>query len=115
MNPVYAMLHGRTWVLAAGLLFGIVSAFAMPAAAAPELIPVEVSLPLPEELSSVLRNLKDAHGFSATFQQSLQFSDGSRQQYRGELDVLPPGRFRWRYIEPFEQLFISDGFFHLAL
>jgi len=75
-----------------------------------EVFPVTPALPLPAELSSVLRNLKAAGGFSAVFTQTLQFSDGSRQYFTGELDVLPPGRFRWRYIEPYEQLFISDGF-----
>lgn len=75
-----------------------------------EVYAVSPSLPLPAELSSVLRNLKQAGGFSAEFTQSLRFSDGSSQSYRGELDVLPPGRFRWRYTEPYEQLFISDGF-----
>ncbi|MDQ6972117.1 MAG: outer-membrane lipoprotein carrier protein LolA, partial [Mariprofundaceae bacterium] len=70
----------------------------------------DVSLPLPAELSGALRGLAKAQGFSARFSQTLQFSDGSQQNYRGELDVLPPGRFSWRYSEPFEQLFISDGF-----
>ena len=107
MSPMHAMQCCRIWVLAAGLLFGVVSAYSQTAAA--EVLPVEASLPLPEELSSVLHNLKDARGFSASFIQILSFSDGSRQQYSGELDVLPPNRFRWRYIEPFEQLFISDG------
>jgi len=75
-----------------------------------EVFAVTPALPMPEELASVLKNLKDAHGFSAEFSQTLSFSDGSSQLYRGEVDVLPPGRFRWRYIEPYEQLFISDGF-----
>jgi len=75
-----------------------------------EVFAVTPSLPMPAELSSVLQNLKDAHGFSAGFSQTLTFSDGSSQLFRGEVDVLPPGRFRWRYIEPYEQLFISDGF-----
>ncbi|MDQ6966911.1 MAG: outer-membrane lipoprotein carrier protein LolA [Mariprofundaceae bacterium] len=85
-----------------------------PAASEPadgvEVFPISPSLPMPEELASVLQNLKDAGGFSAGFSQTLKFSDGSSQMYRGEVDVLPPGRFRWRYIEPYEQLFISDGF-----
>jgi len=98
-----------------GLLFGVL--IAGPAhAGAPqgnalaEVVAVEKPLPLPDELSSMLHTLKAARGFSAHFRQSLRFSDGSKQLYRGELDVLPPGRFRWRYIEPFEQLFVSDGF-----
>ena len=97
------------------LLFGVLMAGPAYAAASQEdaqaeVFPVEKSLPLPDELSSMLHTLKNAHGFSARFRQTLSFSDGSKQLYRGELDVLPPGRFRWRYIEPFEQLFVSDGF-----
>lgn len=76
----------------------------------PEVRPVTQPMKMPAELSRLLRNLKDARGFSAAFRQTLQFSDGSKQTYRGELEVLPPGRFRWRYTEPYEQLFISDGF-----
>lgn len=64
---------------------------------------------MPAELSNVLHALKNAPGFSAEFTQSLIFSDGSVQHYQGELDVLPPGRFRWRYSKPYEQLFVSDG------
>jgi len=106
---------GSTLVMSVGLLFGVL--IAGPAhAAAPqgdalaEVLSVEKSQSLPDELSSMLHTLKNAHGFSARFRQTLRFSDGSKQLYRGELDVLPPGRFRWRYIEPFEQLFVSDGF-----
>lgn len=109
MKPLQAMLRCKTWVLAAVFLFGVVPIFPQTVVAEAEALPVDASLPLPEELSSVLRNLKDAPGFSASFNQLLSFSDGSQQQYHGELDVLPPNRFRWRYVEPFEQLFISDG------
>ena len=76
----------------------------------PQVRPVTQPGKMPAELSHLLQNLKDARGFSAAFRQTLHFSDGSQQAYRGELDVLPPGRFRWRYTEPYEQLFISDGF-----
>jgi outer membrane lipoprotein carrier protein len=75
----------------------------------PEVIPVATFLPMPAELSGMLHALKNAPGFSASFSQSLIFSDGSEQHYQGELDVLPPGRFRWRYAKPYEQLFVSDG------
>jgi len=103
------------YVMVIGLLsgpwcMGCMHASAANANDAPTVIPVTPPMPLPVELSSVLRNLKDAHGFSASFSQTLQFSDGSQQSYRGKVEVLPPGRFRWLYTEPFQQLFISDGF-----
>jgi len=102
-------------VLSFTLLFSMqlgmpLQALALPDDDMTEVLPVEVAIPMPAELSSMLQRLNKVNGFSAKFQQSLLFSDGSEQHYRGELDVLPPGRFRWRYIEPFEQLFVSDGF-----
>lgn len=64
---------------------------------------------LPPELAAALNRFTGARGFSCNFEQTIRFSDGSRQVYRGALAVLPPGRFRWRYSEPYEQLFVSDG------
>jgi len=68
-----------------------------------------MAAPLPAELTRALNQLTRAHGFSARFEQTIRFSDGTMQRYRGEVDVLTPGRFRWRYAEPYEQLFVSDG------
>jgi len=65
--------------------------------------------PLPEDLARTLNQLADAHGFSSQFEQTIRFSDGGMQAYKGELAVLQPGRFRWRYTKPYEQLFVSDG------
>jgi len=64
---------------------------------------------LPSELVGVLDHFVALKGFSCSFEQTIRFSDGSRQVYRGDLAVLPPGRFRWHYSEPYEQLFVSDG------
>jgi len=68
-----------------------------------------IAAPLPAELTHALDQLIEAHGFSARFEQTIRFSDGTMQRYRGEVDVLTPGRFRWRYTEPYKQLFVSDG------
>ncbi len=72
--------------------------------------PLHAAAPMPSELAKALKSLAQAGGFSAAFTQRIRFSDGSVQRYRGEVDVLTPGRFRWRYVQPFEQLFVSDGF-----
>ncbi len=64
---------------------------------------------LPPELADALNRLAGAKGFSCQFEQTIFFSDGSRQRYQGTLAVLPPGRFRWRYSRPYVQLFVSDG------
>jgi len=92
-------------MVVAGVLIGFFPHVALRAQA-----DVSVQQPLPAELNGALKSLARAGGFSAEFTQAIHFSDGSMQRYRGEVDVLTPGRFRWRYIEPFEQLFISDGF-----
>jgi len=31
------------------------------------------------------------------------------QQTRGRLQILRPGRFRWTYEEPYQQLIVTDG------
>jgi len=68
-----------------------------------------VAAPLPAELVRALSQLTKAHGFSAQFEQTIRFPDGTMQTYKGELAVLQPGRFRWRYTSPYEQLYVSDG------
>ncbi|MDQ6960855.1 MAG: outer-membrane lipoprotein carrier protein LolA [Mariprofundaceae bacterium] len=68
-----------------------------------------IAAPLPAELARTLNQLGRARGFSGQFEQTIRFSDGTMQRYRGEVDVLTPGHFRWRYTEPYEQLFVSDG------
>jgi len=64
---------------------------------------------LPADLKQALDRLAAAPGFTARFEQVIRFSDGSEQRYRGEVAVERPGRFRWRYETPYEQLYVSDG------
>jgi len=68
-----------------------------------------MAAPLPAELAHALNQLAGGGGFSSQFEQTIRFSDGTMQAYKGELAVLQPGRFRWRYTDPYEQLFVSDG------
>lgn len=70
---------------------------------------VATAAPLPPDLIGALSRLTAAHGFSGQFKQTIRFSDGTMQTYQGEMAVLQPGRFRWHYIKPYEQLFVSDG------
>jgi len=65
--------------------------------------------PLPVDMTRALNRLTEAHGFSSQFEQTIRFSDGTMQTYKGDLAVLQPGRFRWRYTKPYEQLYVSDG------
>ncbi|MDX8410318.1 MAG: outer-membrane lipoprotein carrier protein LolA [Mariprofundaceae bacterium] len=93
--------HGRQWLwfmCAAVLIYAITVHVA--AAHAEE---------LPEQLSATLERYASLGGFSCEFSQSLEFHDGLTQTYEGDLAVLPPKRFRWRYHLPYEQEFIGDG------
>jgi outer membrane lipoprotein carrier protein len=64
---------------------------------------------LPPELRDVLTRISGLPGFSCHFQQAIIFSDGTEQHYSGTLAVLPPNRFRWQYVKPYEQLIVSSG------
>lgn len=67
------------------------------------------SATLPERLSTTLERYAGLRGFSCAFSQNLEFHDGQVQTYEGDLAVLPPKRFRWRYRLPYEQEFVGDG------
>lgn len=59
------------------------------------------------ELKQYLAGLKS---FEADFVQTLRDSRGQeREQAKGRLYLEKPGRFRWEYREPAEQLIVSDG------
>ncbi len=64
---------------------------------------------LPPELAKALQRLAGIGGFSCRFEQRIRFHDGGEQVYRGSLAVQRPGRFRWRYDDPYVQVFIGDG------
>ncbi|MFQ5355173.1 MAG: outer-membrane lipoprotein carrier protein LolA [Mariprofundaceae bacterium] len=65
--------------------------------------------PLPQKLSDAIHRISELSGFSCRFQQSIIYSDGSKQHYSGSLAVLPPDSFRWQYNLPYEQLIVSNG------
>lgn len=46
----------------------------------------------------------------ANFQQTLRTGEGEvLQQASGQFYLSRPGRFRWNYTEPYEQIIVSDG------
>ena len=54
--------------------------------------------------------VEDVQSMSARFEQSLVDADDNIvEESSGTLEILRPGRFRWSYEEPYEQLLIADG------
>jgi outer membrane lipoprotein carrier protein len=60
-------------------------------------------------LKKSLEKLSNIAGFICHFDQLIAYNDGGSQSYSGELAVRKPGRFRWQYRQPYEQLYIGDG------
>jgi len=60
--------------------------------------------------SKLGRYLDDLKSFEAQFRQTLRDSRGRiTEEANGRLYLEKPGRFRWEYAKPNEQLIVSDG------
>jgi outer membrane lipoprotein carrier protein len=60
-----------------------------------------------EKLHAFIEQTRSAR---ATFTQTVADSSGQiSQQASGTLQFLRPGKFRWTYIKPYEQLIVADG------
>ena len=58
----------------------------------------------------VERFVTEIETLSSRFEQSLIGADGAVLEVTsGSLEILRPGRFRWDYVEPYEQVLIADG------
>jgi outer membrane lipoprotein carrier protein len=56
------------------------------------------------------RFLEDTQSLRADFGQTVTDANGKViQQGQGEMLIARPGRFRWEYRKPYEQLIVSDG------
>lgn len=54
--------------------------------------------------------VNDVQFLSARFEQSLLDANGDvLETSSGRVDIRRPGRFRWAYAEPYEQLLVADG------
>ena len=54
--------------------------------------------------------VEDITTFSAAFEQVLLDPDGEvLERTAGTLEISRPGKFRWSYVEPYEQWLIADG------
>jgi outer membrane lipoprotein carrier protein len=60
-----------------------------------------------EQLDAFVKGTRDAR---ADFSQTVFDGDGKKiQESKGVVEFSRPGRFRWHYREPFEQLVVGDG------
>jgi len=56
------------------------------------------------------RFLADLSSFTATFEQQLFDEYGELlETSSGDVAIVKPGKFRWEYLEPYEQIIVSDG------
>jgi outer membrane lipoprotein carrier protein len=98
MNPVSASRPMIALTVRASILCAVLGLFPwMNAAAGPGL----------DSLDRFFAGLK---GLDTRFEQTV--ADGARQQTqhtRGTLQILRPGRFRWTYEEPYEQVIVTNG------
>jgi outer membrane lipoprotein carrier protein len=54
--------------------------------------------------------IEDVESFSGSFEQVLIDADGEViERTTGTLEISRPGKFRWSYVEPYEQWLIADG------
>lgn len=54
--------------------------------------------------------IADVESFSGSFEQVLIDADGEViERTTGTLEISRPGKFRWSYVEPYEQWLIADG------
>ena len=61
-------------------------------------------------LELLQRYLEEMQTLRADFEQSLLDADGGLiESSRGSVVIRRPGRFRWTYTEPYDQLLVADG------
>ncbi|MDT8375950.1 MAG: outer-membrane lipoprotein carrier protein LolA [Mariprofundaceae bacterium] len=64
---------------------------------------------VPDQLDMALNRMAETPGITCEFLQIVSFTDGGEQRYSGTLSISRPGRFHWKYLMPYEQLYVSDG------
>jgi outer membrane lipoprotein carrier protein len=81
----------------------------------PSVIALLVSLLLPgfalaDSLAALKAFIRDVHTAKGTFSQQVMDKEGTvKQQASGTLAFSRPGKFRWVYTKPYEQLIVGDG------
>lgn len=90
------MYNTLKWAVLLCLMFAVKGAWAEPLSAT-------------SNLGIALESMANTKGFSADFEQVLSYAEGGERKYEGQLYILRPGKFRWHYIKPYEQLYVSNG------
>ncbi|MGR8918371.1 MAG: outer membrane lipoprotein chaperone LolA [Gammaproteobacteria bacterium] len=68
------------------------------------------ALPADDGTAALVAWLDGLESFAADFEQARYDEDGELvERSRGRCEVERPGRFRWRYAEPWPQTIVSDG------
>ena len=88
-----------------GILFTVLMLQLVSVQAAEQAIPLDKH----SALGIALVKMSSLQGFSAGFEQVLTYAEGGKRVYQGDLSVLRPGKFRWHYVKPYEQLYVSNG------
>ena len=74
------------------------------------LVPVHAQSPDEHGKQLVDEFIEDVVFFSGDFEQVLIDADGEViERTTGTLEISRPGKFRWSYVEPYEQWLIADG------
>jgi outer membrane lipoprotein carrier protein len=75
------------------------------------LLPVSLALAAPaSDTERVERYFAGLETLEAEFRQQVQDPEqGLMQEASGEVWISRPGRFRWNYLQPYEQELVSDG------
>ena len=63
-----------------------------------------------EETANLTALLKDLHSWQAQFEQNL-FDENAKliERSSGEMNLQRPGKFRWEYQQPYQQLIVANG------
>ena len=62
-----------------------------------------------EPVADLQKALSNAKALSGDFTQTVVNRNGKTQTSAGTFAILRPGKFRWNYKKPYEQLIIGDG------
>ena len=63
-----------------------------------------------DDTAPLIEYLDSLHSYSATFvQQRFDETGELLETARGDCSIERPGRFRWNYLEPYQQVIVSDS------